>query len=363
MLPVKQSIGLILISISALCSAQKLLVEDRFCWEPGEFSCFIDTLETYGVDVYISSQHSFSLYDADLIWIVSPRESDFFSVSSEYLDSLRRFIESGKPLLISLNGEGDAAGINYLLESIFSSLPIRLVNKENPNDSYYRAYPVGDLFPIIELTDTILLQYNCKYIDILNFTNSFPLLVSKDTVYAIISYPLLNDTFCGPPLIIISGNHTWENGFHTLPELQILSYSSIQFGKRLLLSLLNCCGYHLHPCAVPEGFCIGDTCNNCSNLNSCLSLPSPFTPNGDGINDFCQFTFPDMMFSPAVIRIYNIHSVLVKDIQVPLGWAAKSAARWYGKDNSGKPVPQGVYLYEIEQNGEVICTGTVTVAR
>ncbi|MCD6531487.1 gliding motility-associated C-terminal domain-containing protein [bacterium] len=97
--------------------------------------------------------------------------------------------------------------------------------------------------------------------------------------------------------------------------------------------------------------------------SSCLSLPSPFTPNGDGINDFCQFTFPDMMFSPAVIRIYDIHSVLVKDIQVPLGWAAKSAARWYGKDNSGKPVPQGVYLYEIEQNGEVICTGTVTVAR
>ena len=123
----------------------------------------------------------------------------------------------------------------------------------------------------------------------------------------------------------------------------------------------------LHLCDSP------DTCGpNCADYNwrffilpdfGCLRMPNPFTPNDDEQNDFCQFTFPGMIYKNADIYIYDIYGVLVKNISVPASSDAKLKSRWLGDDENGKRVPIGIYLYVIEVDGEVVCEGTVTVAR
>ncbi len=116
-----------------------------------------------------------------------------------------------------------------------------------------------------------------------------------------------------------------------------------------------------------------DTCGpNCSEFywffylpptEGCARMPNPYTPNDDNINDYCQFTFPGMYYSPGTIYIYDIHGVLVRKIEIDSGFSAKRKAIWNGKDSNGRNVPQGLYLYVIEVDGEVVCDGTVTVAR
>ncbi|MCD6531993.1 gliding motility-associated C-terminal domain-containing protein [bacterium] len=116
-----------------------------------------------------------------------------------------------------------------------------------------------------------------------------------------------------------------------------------------------------------------DTCGpNCAEFlwvfylpptEGCSRLPNPFTPNADGINDRCVFTFPGMYYQSGTVYIYDIHNALVRRIDVPAGLDAKSYAVWDGTDSRGNPVPPGVYLYVITCGGEVVCNGTVTVAR
>ena len=94
----------------------------------------------------------------------------------------------------------------------------------------------------------------------------------------------------------------------------------------------------------------------------CLRIPNPFTPNSDGKNDYCQFTFPELSNKDGTIYIYDIYNVLVRKIEIPAG-SPKSAARWYGYDDKGNVLKQGLYLYAIEVEGEIVCNGTVTIAR
>jgi len=95
----------------------------------------------------------------------------------------------------------------------------------------------------------------------------------------------------------------------------------------------------------------------------CSRFPNPFTPNSDDINDFTQFEFDNMGNSEGTIYIYNIHGHEVRQIDVPAGANAKTAAQWHGADNNGNPLPQGLYIYVIESGGEIVCEGTVTLAR
>ncbi len=96
---------------------------------------------------------------------------------------------------------------------------------------------------------------------------------------------------------------------------------------------------------------------------SCDRIPNPFTPNADGANDICQFTFPDLGEKDGTIYIYDLHGVFVRELDVPAGPGAKEAARWDGTDKNGNAVCEGLYIYVIEVDGEIVCEGTVTVAR
>jgi len=95
----------------------------------------------------------------------------------------------------------------------------------------------------------------------------------------------------------------------------------------------------------------------------CERFPNPITPNFDAVNDFAQFEFDGIFVKPAQIHIFDIHGHEVRTIDVPAGLSAKQYARWDGTDDGGNPVPEGVYIYTIEVAGEIVCEGTVTVAR
>jgi len=98
-------------------------------------------------------------------------------------------------------------------------------------------------------------------------------------------------------------------------------------------------------------------------LHSCERFPNPFTPNADGVNDYVQFYYPDFFLEAGEILIFDSHERLVKRISVPTGGAAKVAARWDGTDEHGNPLPPGLYVYIITVRGELVCEGTVTLAR
>jgi len=95
----------------------------------------------------------------------------------------------------------------------------------------------------------------------------------------------------------------------------------------------------------------------------CERFPNPITPNFDAINDFAQFEFDGIFVKPAQIHIFDIRGHEIRTIDVPAGLSAKQHARWDGTDDGGNPIPEGVYIYTIEVAGEVVCEGTVTVAR
>ncbi len=96
---------------------------------------------------------------------------------------------------------------------------------------------------------------------------------------------------------------------------------------------------------------------------NCERIPNPFTPNGDGINDYVQFVYPEMYRLEGTISIYDIRNTKVKEIKAPPGSSSPIAARWDGTDSSGKPLPQGLYIYIIKTEKVVVCEGTVILTR
>ena len=108
--------------------------------------------------------------------------------------------------------------------------------------------------------------------------------------------------------------------------------------------------------------------------------PNPFTPNGDGINDVTKITFflgnigepKELIGSQARnlrIKIFDLTGRLIKNLidqnSASAAYVAENSIVWDGRDENGKMVRPGVYIYQIfvdSDNGGEYLSKTVVVS-
>jgi len=92
-------------------------------------------------------------------------------------------------------------------------------------------------------------------------------------------------------------------------------------------------------------------------------IPKIITPNGDGLNDFCQWTFDNPNEYAPSGEIFDIRGRKVADMKLGLDISNNSGTlSWDGTDLNGRFVAPGVYIWQIKAEGKVY-NGTVVVAR
>ena len=92
--------------------------------------------------------------------------------------------------------------------------------------------------------------------------------------------------------------------------------------------------------------------------------PTPFSPNGDGINDYCKFEYPGMSEDNGVVSIYSLDNTLLREVRNgDVQYSSKGTITWDGRDIGGNVVNNGVYVYIIKTDNKIICNGTVYVAK
>ncbi len=115
-------------------------------------------------------------------------------------------------------------------------------------------------------------------------------------------------------------------------------------------------------------------------LISVKATPNPFTPNNDGINDLTNIEFflgniaeprNDLgkQTRELKVKIYDLTGKLVKDLYDDktgaFAFIADNGITWDGRDNNGKIVRPGLYLYQIiidSDNGGENITKTIVVS-
>jgi hypothetical protein len=82
--------------------------------------------------------------------------------------------------------------------------------------------------------------------------------------------------------------------------------------------------------------------------------PNPFTPNGDGKNDKTRFSFFLANLNiprPLTIRIFDMTGRVVRTVletkSVANAYVEGNAIEWDGRDDSGKLVRPGIYIYQV----------------
>jgi len=84
--------------------------------------------------------------------------------------------------------------------------------------------------------------------------------------------------------------------------------------------------------------------------------PSPFTPNGDGVNDETTLSYTIVKLfalAPVRVEVYNLAGRLVCPVYEGVERDGVHLHRWDGRDGDGRLVPPGIYLYRIELDAEV----------
>ena len=84
-------------------------------------------------------------------------------------------------------------------------------------------------------------------------------------------------------------------------------------------------------------------------------LPNPFTPNGDGFNDYVEFRFPETLSGGAIIQIFDISGRKIREI--------RNSMSWYGTDDGGKDMKPGAYIYIVKIGEKIVSKGVVSLAR
>ncbi len=82
---------------------------------------------------------------------------------------------------------------------------------------------------------------------------------------------------------------------------------------------------------------------------------NPFTPNNDGFNDYVEFQYPETSSGSIMMLIFDIDGRKIKEI--------RNSEYWYGKDDKGRDVKPGAYIYIVKDGEKVISKGVISVAR
>jgi hypothetical protein len=83
-------------------------------------------------------------------------------------------------------------------------------------------------------------------------------------------------------------------------------------------------------------------------------------------NPFCQETFLGIRLAepaPVTFTIYDVCGAVVRRSQIPSVAAGECQVSWDGRDSSGQPVADGVYLYRVEVPGGSKAEGKVVLLR
>lgn len=98
---------------------------------------------------------------------------------------------------------------------------------------------------------------------------------------------------------------------------------------------------------------------------TCGIAPNPFTPNDDGINDRLLFYYPRLFSEEVEIAIFDRYKAEVWRSKAPrqLIIGDVEGRIWDGNDTNNVKCRPGLYFYTIEQDGEIICNGTITLIR
>lgn len=101
--------------------------------------------------------------------------------------------------------------------------------------------------------------------------------------------------------------------------------------------------------------------------------PNPFTPNGDGRNDetFVSFFVSNLLVErPVSIKIFDVSGRLVRTLldtkTTAQAFVEQNAVRWDGRDDNGRLLPPGLYIYQILADidglSPAVVTKTVSIA-
>ena len=319
---------------------------------------FIDSLTSRGIQLYYTSEVGWNILDQmDVLWLVVP-DSNYDTDKKEKIVNFCR--NGGRVILFDA-----LAHMPYALNDLL------LYPKWSPNVVYdtsncARAIDdrqLGGCHTDFGNLDTInSIQYilsdttydyifvNC-ILPLKCGNNAIPFAYYNDYPVAAISFPFLSEGNCSSFVFVFTGTDVLEDlWIDGEPRLEPLD-GTYRFFCDLFCIAAGVPGFEFNPCDFVDS------------VQECYSFPNPITPNADNINDYVQFHFGEIFVKPARIHIFDIHGHEIRTIDVPAGLSAKQHARWDGADDGGNPVPEGVYIYTIEVAGEVVCEGTVTVAR
>lgn len=138
----------------------------------------------------------------------------------------------------------------------------------------------------------------------------------------------------------------------------IASFSGISSGINTICLSLDIGGYIEESNETDNIACITFELGE----SGCYARPNPFSPNSDGVNDEVFFQYPGMGYESALLKIFDMkgRSVIERTMDSPADLLNNF---WDGRDSDGQAMPKGVYMYVILRDSEVICHGTVYIAR
>lgn len=153
----------------------------------------------------------------------------------------------------------------------------------------------------------------------------------------VVPAPVVSDTLiCFPDAITLTAYGTGIIRWYDAPVGGNLLFTGNQYQTPLLPG--------------PDTFFVSQQIDSCtserstifiqSDICDSIHIPNVFTPNGDGINDFVDFTLKGAYCFR--VSIFNRWGMIIRELTDP------ENAFWYGENHEGNLVPDGVYHYVAE---------------